>query len=231
MSDATRRTVRTTLAALLALAAMAPVLVREAGLDPGRWPWLATVLAACAALTRIMAAPQVEVFLQTYVPWLAKQAPDGRHELGRAEDAPVDAGWTRVALTVCMALAVIASLCFVLLAADRAHAHPGPDYRRLAGTTMAITSARVCEGVLTVEYIEIVRGRAVDLGQPLVEVRGYGAWAHGESWQALERFPGTHSPVRVSVDNVPYWHGVRIVLPGSEGQVTSWPALEESCAA
>lgn len=98
MRDSTRRTLRTAFAALVAAAAMAPVLVSEAGLDPGRWPWLAGFLAVCAAVTRVMASPVVESFLAAYVPWLAQGVPpeadagrnwgiDGRHELGRDGDA------------------------------------------------------------------------------------------------------------------------------------------------
>ena len=40
-----RATLRTAFAAFVALAAMAPVLVDAAGLDPSRLPWLAGVLA------------------------------------------------------------------------------------------------------------------------------------------------------------------------------------------
>lgn len=99
MKDSTRRTLRTLLAALISAAAMAPVLVSEAGLDPARWPWLAGFLAVCAVVTRVMASPVVESFLAAYVPWLAQGVPqgtdagrnwglaDGRHELGRDGDA------------------------------------------------------------------------------------------------------------------------------------------------
>ena len=56
-----RATLRTAFAALVALAAMAPVLVDAAGLDPSRLPWLAGVLAL----------PGVESWLRRFVPWLA----------------------------------------------------------------------------------------------------------------------------------------------------------------
>lgn len=66
-----RATLRTTFAALIALAALAPVLVEAAGLDPSSLPWLAGALAVAAAITRIMALPGVETFLRTYLPFLA----------------------------------------------------------------------------------------------------------------------------------------------------------------
>lgn len=66
-----RATARTIFAALVALAALLPVLVQEAGLDPDAIPWLGTVLLAAGAVTRIMAHPLVERFLRTFLPWLA----------------------------------------------------------------------------------------------------------------------------------------------------------------
>ncbi len=69
-----RATLRTAFAALVALAAMAPVLVDAAGLDPSRLPWLAGVLAVCAAVTRVLALPGVEAWLRRFVPWLAADA-------------------------------------------------------------------------------------------------------------------------------------------------------------
>ena len=66
-----RATLRTAFAALVALAAMAPVLVDAAGLDPSRLPWLAGVLAVCAAVTRVLALPGVEAWLRRFIPWLA----------------------------------------------------------------------------------------------------------------------------------------------------------------
>jgi hypothetical protein len=69
-----RATLRTAFAAFVALAAMAPVLVDAAGLDPARLPWLAGVLAVCAAVTRVLALPGVEAWLRRFVPWLAADA-------------------------------------------------------------------------------------------------------------------------------------------------------------
>lgn len=78
MQDSTRRTIRTVVAVLVALAAAAPVLVAEAGLDPGRWPWLGVVLAAAAAITRVMASPVTERLLQRFAPWLAASSDERR---------------------------------------------------------------------------------------------------------------------------------------------------------
>lgn len=80
MSDATRRTLRTTLEVIVALAAMVPVLVSTIGLDTTAIPALAGIVAVAAAITRIAALPAVEEFLQTWLPWLAAES-SGRHEL------------------------------------------------------------------------------------------------------------------------------------------------------
>ena len=70
-----RSTVRTIFQALLSFAALAPLLaaaVEEAtGYDLAGVPFVVTALLVCAAVTRVMAVPAVEVFLRTYVPWLA----------------------------------------------------------------------------------------------------------------------------------------------------------------
>lgn len=64
MKDSTRRTMRTALAVILAVALAVPVLVQAAGLDTGQLPWLATVVAIAAAVTRVMQTPAVEELLQ-----------------------------------------------------------------------------------------------------------------------------------------------------------------------
>lgn len=66
-----RSTLRTAFQALVALAAMAPVLVATTGLKTDQTPWLVGILAGAATLTRIMALPQVETFLRRFLPWLA----------------------------------------------------------------------------------------------------------------------------------------------------------------
>lgn len=65
-----RTTVRTVFQALIALAAAAPLLVATAGFDAGAGG-VAVFLAVSAAVTRVMALPVVEGFLQRFVPWLA----------------------------------------------------------------------------------------------------------------------------------------------------------------
>lgn len=71
-----RATIRTILAVIIAVAAMAPVVYTAATMQS---PELATGAAAAtltiaAAITRIMALPVVEAFLQRYIPWLAAGA-------------------------------------------------------------------------------------------------------------------------------------------------------------
>lgn len=66
-----RATARTAFQALVALAVLFPVLVQTAGLDPDSAPWLLVPLGVAAGFARVMALPQVEGFLQRFVPWLA----------------------------------------------------------------------------------------------------------------------------------------------------------------
>lgn len=66
-----RTTARTVFQALVALAILFPVLVEQTGLDPEDAPWLAIPLAVAGAVARIMALPQVEVFLRRFVPFLS----------------------------------------------------------------------------------------------------------------------------------------------------------------
>lgn len=74
-----RATVRTAFAILVALATLAPVLYAGATLtDPSQATGLAAqVLAVAAAVTRILALPGVESFLQRFVPWLAADVDPG----------------------------------------------------------------------------------------------------------------------------------------------------------
>jgi hypothetical protein len=215
MKDSTRRTLRTSLAALVALASMAPLLVREAGLDPARWPWLATVLAVAAGLTRLMAAPQVEAFLQTYLPWLAKAKPDGEHELGRAEDDPyVDTGSIRSWLMIgLMALLVIASLAFVALMAASA---PPADARTRPVEHVRVAQATDCRGVLDVNIsFERPRGREwvfrEDDGAGVIELHFLGAAAGpGGHWDARPSRSGGEGHYLVSTVGLQTWDAVRV---------------------
>lgn len=66
MSDSARRTIRTILAVVLALAAGLPLLVHTAGL-PDTLPGLGTILAVAAAITRVMALPQVNAWMPSWL--------------------------------------------------------------------------------------------------------------------------------------------------------------------
>ena len=65
-----RATVRTLFAALVGLAAMAPLLVEASGADE-TWGPVAGVLAVTGAITRILAVPQVNDFLEQFLPFLS----------------------------------------------------------------------------------------------------------------------------------------------------------------
>ncbi|OIH81972.1 hypothetical protein BLJ79_21680 [Arthrobacter sp. UCD-GKA] len=71
-----RAVIRTLLAAVIALAAMAPLIysaITQA--DPeGATGAAAGALAIAGAITRVLALPVVETFLQRFVPWLAASA-------------------------------------------------------------------------------------------------------------------------------------------------------------
>ena len=91
MSDATRRTIRTAFAALLAVAAAVPVLLEQTGLKADQWPWLATIVAVAATVTRVINTPVVEDLLRQLAPWLAATpatAPAGPI-VGGADGAPL----------------------------------------------------------------------------------------------------------------------------------------------
>lgn len=74
-----RKTLRTVLQAALALAVVLPVVAETVGLDSKVYPWVAAVLAAAAAFTRVMALPSVEAFLRRFVPWLASDDVEAGH--------------------------------------------------------------------------------------------------------------------------------------------------------
>lgn len=75
MSDSTRRTIRTAVAVVLALASGLPLLVRTAGL-PETLPGLGTILTVAMAITRLMALPQVNAWLPGWLQMTPPQAPD-----------------------------------------------------------------------------------------------------------------------------------------------------------
>lgn len=77
-----RATVRTVFAGIVAFAALLPFIVEATRLEPEVYPWLAGALAIAGAVTRVMALPQVEVFLRRFLPFLAaepKRAEEGEH--------------------------------------------------------------------------------------------------------------------------------------------------------
>ena len=84
MSDATRRTLRTALAVMVALAATVPVFVAELGVTASQLPWLGTVLAVSIAVTRAMQSPAVDLLL-TQV-GIGRQAANGRHEASEVDE-------------------------------------------------------------------------------------------------------------------------------------------------
>lgn len=79
-----RATARTAFQFLLAAAVLLPFIVEASGLDPQVYPWLGGILAVAAAVTRIMALPQVEAFLRRFAPWLAADPDDGPARRARA---------------------------------------------------------------------------------------------------------------------------------------------------
>lgn len=62
-TEQVRKTLRTALAVLLAVAAAVPVLVEAGVITPGGAPWLATIVALAATFTRIMQSPTVDALL------------------------------------------------------------------------------------------------------------------------------------------------------------------------
>lgn len=70
-----RSTLRTVFQALVGFAALAPLLaaaIEDAtGYDLQGVPFVVVALAICAAVTRIMAVPQVEAFLRRFLPFLS----------------------------------------------------------------------------------------------------------------------------------------------------------------
>jgi len=67
-----RTIIRTVFQVIVALAVGLPFLVNAAGLDE-TVPGVAVVLAVAAAITRVMALPWTEEFLERFIPWLASE--------------------------------------------------------------------------------------------------------------------------------------------------------------
>lgn len=60
---------RTIIAAAIGLLPILPEISRAAGV--AEWPWVVTALGITGAVTRVLALPAVEQWLQDYVPWLS----------------------------------------------------------------------------------------------------------------------------------------------------------------
>lgn len=69
-----RATIRSVFQVLIGLAAIMPLIVAAAGL-PTAGGIVGGVLAVSAAVTRIMAIPGVNKFLEDHLPWLAAKPP------------------------------------------------------------------------------------------------------------------------------------------------------------
>jgi len=63
-----KATVRTVFQFLVGLAAILPLVADDLG---GAAPWAAAVVGVAAAVTRVMAIPAVEAFLERFAPWLS----------------------------------------------------------------------------------------------------------------------------------------------------------------
>ncbi|WP_190019862.1 hypothetical protein [Streptomyces hiroshimensis] len=66
MTDATRRTIRTTVQTTITLAALLPVIIDASGIL-STLPWAAGALAVAAGLTRIMAIPGVQSLMPAWL--------------------------------------------------------------------------------------------------------------------------------------------------------------------
>lgn len=73
-----RAVLRTTAAAIVGFLPILPVIANEFGLVESL-PWVASVLAVSAAITRILATEQVENWLNKYAPWLTATETPGKH--------------------------------------------------------------------------------------------------------------------------------------------------------
>lgn len=74
-TDEVRRTIRTTIAVLVTLAGLVPVLVEVGVLDEKRWPWVGLIVAGAAAVTRLMQTPAFDELLRKVgAPSLAREA-------------------------------------------------------------------------------------------------------------------------------------------------------------
>lgn len=73
-----RAMLRTIVAAIVGFLPILPTIAKEFGLVESL-PWMATVLAISAAITRIMATEAAETWLNKYAPWLTATSYNGKH--------------------------------------------------------------------------------------------------------------------------------------------------------
>lgn len=73
-----RATIRTIFAATVALLTLLPVIAATAGIEAV--PAVAQVLVVTGAVTRVLALPGVEGWLERFVPWLAASPAAGRDD-------------------------------------------------------------------------------------------------------------------------------------------------------
>lgn len=72
LNDEKRRTIRTVFQSAVSLLAAAPLLVDASGI-PETTAGVGVLLAVAAGVTRVMALPQVNDFIERVAPWLAKE--------------------------------------------------------------------------------------------------------------------------------------------------------------
>lgn len=71
-----RATLRTVVQAALGLGLILPLIAETAGI--AAVPWVAGVITVTAAVTRVLALPQVDAWLRRWLPWLATTPPEPR---------------------------------------------------------------------------------------------------------------------------------------------------------
>jgi hypothetical protein len=71
-----RATARTVFAAVVAFASIVPFIVTAAGLDG--WALAGQVVLVAGAITRVMALPGVNGWIEKFVPWLAPEPKSAR---------------------------------------------------------------------------------------------------------------------------------------------------------
>ncbi len=72
-----RATARTVVQAILGLMVLLPLIAEAAGI--AAVPWVAAALGVVAAVTRVLALPQVDAWLRRWLPWLATAPEEPEH--------------------------------------------------------------------------------------------------------------------------------------------------------